>query len=254
MVKKGDTLIEVVLAVGIFSLVAIAVASVMNGGTSSAQASLEVTLAREEIDTQAEALRFIQSAYIAEKDSEKDDSNPENKSYVSQLWQEIKKNAVKLNQGTPSSEDQNLLSFSPTDCQALYNETDGEVFKYHAFVLDPTRLGETRGSSAYISTLDNSVLFKATETYPRIVYGNNENKLMDNNRSSVSEVDGLYIIAVGDASNTAIVSNNTGKEETAFYDFYIRSCWYNLDSDHPSTISTVIRLYNPDALDINTDN
>ena len=53
MVKKGDTLVEVTLAIGIFSMIAIAVASVMSGGTASAQLALETTLAREEIDTQA---------------------------------------------------------------------------------------------------------------------------------------------------------------------------------------------------------
>ena len=67
--KRGDTLIEVMLAVGIFSMVAVAVVAVMSGGTSSAQTALETTLAREEIDAQAEALRFIQASYIADKNS-----------------------------------------------------------------------------------------------------------------------------------------------------------------------------------------
>ena len=63
MVKKGDTLIEVLLAVGIFSMIAISVVAVMSGGTSSAQTALETTLTREEIDAQAEALRYIHDSY-----------------------------------------------------------------------------------------------------------------------------------------------------------------------------------------------
>ena len=70
MVKKGDTLIEVLLAVGIFSMIAISVVAIMSGGTSSAQTALETTLAREEIDAQAEALRYIHSSYINEKNSD----------------------------------------------------------------------------------------------------------------------------------------------------------------------------------------
>ena len=70
MVKKGDTLIEVLLAVGIFSMIAISVVAVMSGGTSSAQTARETTLAREAIDAQAEALRFIQTAYISDRDSD----------------------------------------------------------------------------------------------------------------------------------------------------------------------------------------
>lgn len=64
MVKKGDTLIEVTLAVGIFSMIAIAVVSVLSSSTSGAQTALESTLTREEIDAQAEALRFIQNSAV----------------------------------------------------------------------------------------------------------------------------------------------------------------------------------------------
>ena len=62
---RGDTLVEVSLAIGIFSMVAIAAVSVINGSTNGAQSSLESTITREEIDGQAEALRFIQSAYVS---------------------------------------------------------------------------------------------------------------------------------------------------------------------------------------------
>ena len=79
--KRGDTLIEVMLAVGIFSMVAVAVVAVMSGGTSSAQTALETTLAREEIDAQAEALRFIQTSYITSRESEE--------SKFGQLWKTI---------------------------------------------------------------------------------------------------------------------------------------------------------------------
>ena len=81
MVKKGDTLIEVTLAVGIFSMIAVAIAAVMSSGTAGAQTALETTLTREEIDTQAEAIRFIQTSYSTNKNSTED-----NKFY--QLWRQ----------------------------------------------------------------------------------------------------------------------------------------------------------------------
>ena len=62
--RKGDTLIEVAIAIAVFSLVAIGVVSVVNGSTSSTQSALEVTVSREEIDAQAEALVVN---YIAER-------------------------------------------------------------------------------------------------------------------------------------------------------------------------------------------
>ena len=63
----GDTLVEVMFAVGIFGLVSISAISLMNRGLQNAQNALEITMARQEIDTQAEALRFLHEAYIIEK-------------------------------------------------------------------------------------------------------------------------------------------------------------------------------------------
>ena len=59
MIRRGDTLIEVILAVTIFSAVAISTLSLMNSGTAIAQRSLETTLVRQQIDSQAEMLRYI---------------------------------------------------------------------------------------------------------------------------------------------------------------------------------------------------
>jgi len=67
--KKGDTLIEVLFAVAIFSLVAVGSISIMNQGTATAQRALEITLVRQEIDAQAETLRFLNSSYIANSSS-----------------------------------------------------------------------------------------------------------------------------------------------------------------------------------------
>jgi type II secretory pathway pseudopilin PulG len=63
--QKGDTLIEVLFAVTVFSLVAVGSLSIMNQGTTVAQRSLETTLVRQEIDAQAETLRFVHDSYIA---------------------------------------------------------------------------------------------------------------------------------------------------------------------------------------------
>lgn len=67
--QKGDTIIEVLFAITIFSLVAVGSMSIMNQGTMTAQRSLEITLVRSEIDAQAEALRFIHESHIATPNS-----------------------------------------------------------------------------------------------------------------------------------------------------------------------------------------
>lgn len=63
---KGDTIIEVLFAVTIFSLVAIGGLSLMNQGTAMAQRSLEIGLVRQQIDQQADALKFLNQAYVAD--------------------------------------------------------------------------------------------------------------------------------------------------------------------------------------------
>ncbi|MBQ2660555.1 InlB B-repeat-containing protein, partial [Candidatus Saccharibacteria bacterium] len=46
-------------------------------------------------------------------------------------------------------------------------------------------------------------------------------------------------------STNIIKDDNTAESDSAFYDFYIRTCWYGNDGETPSTISTVVRLYDP---------
>ncbi len=57
--ERGDTLVELVLAFAVFSLAAIGTLIIMNKGVSIAQRSLETTLVRQQIDGQAEMIRYI---------------------------------------------------------------------------------------------------------------------------------------------------------------------------------------------------
>lgn len=55
----GDTIIEVVMAVTLFSTLAMSIMGLMNSGIAMAQRSLELTLVRGQVDTQAELLRYV---------------------------------------------------------------------------------------------------------------------------------------------------------------------------------------------------
>lgn len=63
--RRGDTIVEVILAFALFSLVSIATMTVMGQGTNAAQRALEITLVRQQIDAQAEALRAAQQAFVS---------------------------------------------------------------------------------------------------------------------------------------------------------------------------------------------
>lgn len=64
--QRGDTIIEVLFATTIFSLIAVGALSIMNQGTAMAQRALEINLVRAQIDAQADALRLLNHAYIAD--------------------------------------------------------------------------------------------------------------------------------------------------------------------------------------------
>lgn len=66
--SRGDTLIEVMVAFTVFAMVAVGAVTIMNKGTASAQNTLETTLVREQVDNQAEVLRYLHQAYLAKPD------------------------------------------------------------------------------------------------------------------------------------------------------------------------------------------
>lgn len=237
MVKKGDTLIEVTIAIGIFSMIAIGVASVMSSGSSGSQTALETTLAREEIDVQAEALRFIHSARISNQ------SNTTN-SY-NEIWQRITENAIKGDELEES-----IAQFAPETCQALYNENT--LASQHAFILNPKALASGDDAVFLASDATGAAKFAATSTYPRLIYGSSADdsgSLIAPDGTELFRAEGIYIVPVRD-SGTNIVGYDDA--QAAFYDFYIRTCWYGTDNERPSTISTVIRLYDPPTIESHT--
>ena len=216
MIKKGDTLIEVCIAIGIFSLIAIGVAAVMSSGTAGSQTALETTLTREEIDAQSEALRFIHASYMSGQ-------NSADNSYA-ELWGEITKNAIE-------NPDDSVTNYAPASCDDIY-DTD-TLQQQKAFFLDTTNLSNP--DDAYVGVGDSGSSFAPTTTYPRLYYDNGN-----------VTAEGLYIVAVKDPGSTQMIIDGTTTTQTsAFYDFYIRSCWYGTDAERPTAISTVIRLYNP---------
>ncbi len=64
--ERGDTIIEVLFATTIFSMIAVGALSIMTQGTAMAQRALEIGLVRQQIDAQADALRYLNQSYISD--------------------------------------------------------------------------------------------------------------------------------------------------------------------------------------------
>lgn len=242
---SGDTLVEVMFAVGIFSMVVISSMTVMNSGTKNIQRDLEITMTRNEIDAQAEALRFIQSSHVAER------SYPKSEWKYGELWSAVVNNAI---DGSIGDEDlKKELDYHPAKCVDIYtkdNDQTGDIWKHNGFIINYRNLyqsaveddfGNTNtkidASKVVYRPNNNDVLMQTTSLYPRLLFydSNNEDDSKYYSGSESNELksaEGLYVIAVKD-------------KEKKYYDFYIRSCWQSSDGATPTLTSTVIRLYNP---------
>lgn len=261
---KGDTLIEVALAIGIFSMVAVAVVAVVSGSTSSAQSALELTITREEIDAQAEALRFIQSSYIA--GGMANISGASQQKYA-EIWNVITSHAL---DPTDSADEfssnkeyaEAVLNYNPATCEEVYDFSDNanynSVKRQKGFIVNTRNLGIAPNENEEfnenfikqnIVISANATNFQPTTTYPRILFSGDTDALYNSNSSTVLErAEGLFIVAVKDSGSIVVDSSGTIDKKPAYYDFYIRSCWFAPGSDRPSTISTVIRLQDPAAI------
>ncbi|MBR2709503.1 hypothetical protein IKE72_00255, partial [Candidatus Saccharibacteria bacterium] len=152
-----------------------------------------------------------------------------------------------------------LLQYAPDSCAVNYENTN-EAFK-HAFLIDPNKLGTyseasladadkmLKGNNSIFITKDSTIgndansskILAQTTTYPRLVYaGADDSSLLGADiAGNLSAAEGIYIVGVKDS--------RTSTDKADYYDFYIRTCWYGVDSERPSTISTVIRLNDLDA-------
>lgn len=259
--KKGDTLIEVALAIGIFSLVAITVVAVVSASTTGAQSSLELTLTREEMDAQAEALRFIHDSYISGSQSKDGGTNPYYK-----LWSAIENTYSANNKTGGAGWSTSQTSYNPGNCSDLYPLGNGfmkDGTNRRQFIVNIRKLGKYTEDMdptevlvpAYSDVPTSTGKFYEAVTYPRILYGDKgvgsettDESLYgqtDWDSDEIQRVEGLFVMAVQGTANMVTGATGSTSEKSAYYDFYIRSCWNPPNSEKPSTISTVIRLYDP---------
>ncbi len=276
--KRGDTLIEVMLSISIFALVAMLTINMMNSGINTAQRTLEAEMARNEIDAQAEALRFIHNNYVAER------QKLEEQSQFRKIWKRLIDNAVRPTVTTQEmAEKDSGKSFDINDmnsCEEPY-ASQAHLERYKAFVLN-TRLIVPELSTknnfrylgySYSGTVDGNednlmnhmiayyssdkAKFSPPALYPRIIYGKLTNKgtgassnasedaALDEGKDIFNDIavaEGIWINAVSNID----VAGRTGAD---YYDFYIRTCWQAAGVRTPSTITTVVRLYNPEIME-----
>ena len=237
-VRRGDTIIEVMFSIAVFTLVSVISINLMNSGLTTTQSSLEQTAARSEISSQAAALRFIHNGYVAEFEY------PEISHYVG-VWEQIADRAI------DSGELLNLQDIS--DCGAMY---DSAAFRdNNPFIINTRRLGAS--GSLTVEDIDGAVVtpgllslanstapFVLSTLNPRIIFsgaGDSDTELREEDEyRDIARVEGIWITAVrGD------VYEVTGIPK--YYDMYVRTCWVAPGRQYPTKLGTIVRLYNPQS-------
>lgn len=203
--QQGDTIVEVLFAVVVFAMVAVGSMAIMNQGIASAQRSLEITLVRQQIDAQAEAIRYIHKAYVAAY--QKGGAAPTG---TAGEWQKMTNKATGKGANTPSE-------FGVVAGVACPPTTPGEK----PFILN------ARTATVYASTPSMVAPVGASvPPFAQVIY---------NSDSSINTSYGLWIEAIPSAAT----------DGPGFVDFHIRACWQAAGSAVPATIGTIVRLYEP---------
>ncbi len=266
--KRGDTIIEVMFAIAIFSAVAIISIAMMNLGVANSERSLEMSTARDELNAQAEALRFIHSSYTSELTLPVCNNSlvarGEKCQQFKTLWELITSRAMNPYDPNDTHNTDNYSIPSPLGaCDTVYNDNNKILSDNRAFVINTrqiSRVNDTLGNvtgqnnSIYISAADATTrdLFQPASLNARIIYirgqaGETYDEDSDNSSvtgalstdpllyRAVGQIEGIWTVAVRDAGGQ-------------FYDFYIQACWYAPGSNAPTSLDTIIRLYNPKGL------
>lgn len=209
MKQRGDTIIEVLFAVTVFSMIAVGGLSLMNQGTAMAQRSLEIGLVRDQMDTQADALRYLHNAYIGNYGLDG--------AATATIW-----NNVTEKHRVTKAQDFGEIS-NGEQCQLPPADPSGSQSDGTPFVLDIRKL-----DSDPVLTVNQSSA-NDTPTYAQVRYPP---------EVASPKPEGIWMQVVhGDPDGPG------GK--VGFYDFHIRACWLTPGQHGPVTLGTIVRLYDP---------
>lgn len=207
-IQAGDTLIEVLFAVTVFSLVAVGGLAIMNKGITTSQRALEITLVRQEIDAQAETLRFLQHSYVA--------------AYKSGATYPVSTPA-----GQWASMITSITSTGTVNASSFGTASSCNAPPAGSFVLNSRKATFVPPSAGVL---------QPAQIYSRVMFD-----VSDNISALVGQgAQGIWIEGVRSAT-----SGDPNQANAGYTDFHIRACWSSPGQSMPVTLGTIVRLYEP---------
>lgn len=249
----GDTIVEAVIAIAIYSIVAVLALSSMSSGLSTAQRNLESTMNRAIVDSQSDTLRYYYESYLATKTGKKDDA------FYKELWEGIEPKGS-------TADPVDLDSLSDNSCSALI-QADRDVLSGGAqiFALSGRGALSLAKSDMIVYGFGDTTKFTSgnytnfriignidvAPLYPRITYKNmSDSGVVDSSNDDAMSI--LNSDGGGSGYRQSRVANKAEgvwifpKQTKTGYDFYVRTCWNPVGSKSPSSFTSVVRLYDAD--------
>lgn len=211
--QRGDTLIEVLFAITVFSFVVVTALAIMSQGTAASQRSLEITLVRQQIDAQAETLRFMHDSYVQAYQSGASISGAalQSASGVSEAAKEWSRML-------------DIIRTRPSGPLSAVNECPSAP-PAGSFVVDPVNV-------RVIGVANNVTL--PGDNFAQLEYAANG--------TTFNRTNGLWIEAARSATNLGDAMNQSN---VGYIDFNILACWGSIGANQASTQGTTVRLYEP---------
>lgn len=218
--SQGDTLIEVLLAITIFSAAAVGAIYIMNRGISTEQQSLEITQVRNQINNQAELLRHLNNLAITASGrvtASGGSATLEDSSVAAQWYKAIGRST----EGAPSFDTIQSLD----DCHPS---------KIASNTTKPFFINTKTGQVVPINEGGYEAIFKPTEIYAQVRGAD------DSTDAQWSEMVWIYAV------NTGPTAAGRPSLKGNFYDFHIRACWESPEGGKAQKLGTIVRLYAPE--------
>lgn len=212
--ETGDTIIEVMFAIAVFAMVAVGSLMIMNQGVATAQRSIEITFVRQQIQAQAEAIRFIHDSYITSYQQ----GGTVAPNTTAAEWPKM---VDKSSNGHGVDAASDFSAVSGTTCP---NKVPGT----NPFIVNPR--------TARVESTPPVMTPPAAASLPpfsQILYQSTDPK--NAGYSVIDHAYGLWIEAVPSGASTG----------TRYVDFHIRACWDGTGINHTMTLGTIVRLYEP---------
>jgi hypothetical protein len=206
--QKGDTVVEVMIAFAVFAAILVSSMAIMNLGIGKSMRSLEITQVRQQMDAQAEMIRFIHDEYVAAYEK----NRPEPSNPPASYWLELRS-----------------LGISPDAIAAFSNFKNGCPVNTDN-ISEPFFIGGDLGSGDLEIFKKSSIVMSPPSgaTLPphsQIDYQN-------------GQAYGMWIQSVPGSSESGGIT-------TKYIDFHIRACWQSSGGAEPVTLGTIVRLYEP---------